>query len=864
MKKLISLILSLSMVFTCVSAVGAYTDVVENEFASEIVVLSDLGIIKGYEDGSFKPNAAITRAEVVAIINRMQGLEDAAKATSNVSLYDDVKATDWFAGDVNLATQMGIISGDGNGKFRPNDQVKYEEAVKMVVAALGYNQNYVLRRGGWPTGYLVIASENEISKGLSVAAGTPADRDVVAKLVFNALTAPSFSFKEYSTSGEAIYEVNKTKIVLEEKLQAYRVVGYVVNNGLNTADKDEVKFKITDEKVGKAMDDLAKDTVATFAIGDTAIADTLGCSLVVYLVENSEGDYEVISYIDNKNDFTVIDDDDDTLVTYADNKIGVYNEDVDTTTVYYDLATNPVFVVNGEIVGSWTPNGGVITLVDNNRDGKVEYVHNDIYTITMVDDVVDTINSKKIYTVDGYYDLTDYNKDNSKYTYSITLNGKPASVSDLKEDDVLAVAATKYNYTIQATRNIVEGVVSEYDSYDKVYVINGVAYKSSKTNNATLGIKDVNVGDEVAFYLDVFGNVAYVEKVSSASKNYGFVVSVGSDTSVGDVSYQVRMLDKNGDINVYEFADKVKHNRNTTDAKTVYEAVYGLNNNNADWVYKSGSVAALDIYADRIVAYKTNSANKIVELNFFDGATIKTTKYNAKTRTFIGGCSVDEDTVVFNLPVKDNASRDDFEILTIASLSHETTYDVAFLEVEDNVADIVVITNNSRSITQGSNLAIATKVMATQNAEYDDVQNITFLQNGITKTLTTTIDVPEIAVGDVFEYALNENGEIYAIATEFDITSDYKFDGGKEQYVYGVVYSKSANRVITIGDNKDAHAIPSDANFYLVDTTKTRNNITVSSYGEIREYSEYADMDKYTVFMKYYNDEIIDVIAYKY
>lgn len=864
MKKLISLILSLSMVFTAFSAVSAYTDTAENGYASEIAVLSDLGIIKGYEDGSFKPNNSITRAEVVAIINRMQGLEDAAKATSNVSIYSDVKTTDWFAGDVNLATQMGVISGDGDGTFRPNDQVKYEEAVKMVVAALGYNQDYVLRRGGWPTGYLVIATENEVSKGLSISAGTPASRGVVAKLVYNALTAPTFSFKEYSTSGEAVYEVNKSKIILEEKLQTYRVVGYVVDNGLNTADKDKVRFLVTDEKVGKNIDSLKKGESATFAVGNTNIVNTLGYSLIVYIVENDKGDYEVISYIDNKNDFTIIDDNNEVLVTYADGKIGVYDEKVDTTTVYYDLATNPVFVVNGEIVNSsWTPNGGVITLVDNNNDGKIDYVYNDIYSITMVDDVIDTTNAQKIYTVDGVIDLNDYNKDNSDKIYSITLNGKSATLADLKEDDILAVAATNRSYTILATREVVEGVVTEYDNYDKLYVIDGVAYESAVCVNANLGIKNVTVGDEVAFYLDAFGKVAFVDKISSAAKNYGFVVGAGTDSSVGDTSYQIKLLDKNNNVSVYEFADKVKYNRSQEEAATVYGTVY--NNGKANIIHIVNGFDATSNYADRIVTYKTNSASKIVELNSVTKYTVANdAKYNAKTRTFIGACSVDEDTVVFNLPVNSNASKDDFEILTINALSHETTYDVAFLDVEDNIAGVIVITNNENKLTQGSNLAIATKVMATQNADYDDVQNITFVQNGITKTLTTTVDVPTIEVGDVFEYAVNDNGEIYAVATTFVYDSAYDFDSNKkEQYVYGVVYSKSTNRVITIGDNRDAHAIPSNANIYLVDTNKIRNNVSVASYSEIREYNIYSD-ETYAVFMKYYRDEIIDVIIYKY
>ncbi len=867
MKKLISLILSVAVVLTSFTIVGAYSDVAETEYAPEIAVLSDLGIIKGYEDGSFKPDAAITRAEVVAIINRMQGLEDAAKATSNVSLYSDVKATDWFAGDVNLATQMGVISGDGNGKFRPNDQVKYEEAVKMVVAALGYNQDYVMRRGGWPTGYLVIATENEISKGLSVAAGTPAVRDVVAKLVFNALTAPTFSFKEYSTDGKAIYEVNKTKIVLEEKLQTYKIVGYVTDN----TNKDTVRFMITDEKVGKVVNGLEKGS-ATLAVGDTNIADTLGCSLVVYVVENVDGDFEVISYFDNRNEFTVIDDDDDTLVTYADNKIGVYNEDVDTTTVYYDLATNPVFVVNGEIVGSWTPNGGVITLVDNNRDGKVEYVHIEIYDITIIEDIVNTANSKKIYAEHKTIDLDKYDANNNKKTYSITLNGKPANLEELAEDDIIAVADTDSHCVIKATRNIVEGMITEYSKIDEIYVVDGVEYKESKYLLFDSKLDTMNIGDEVAFYLDIFGNIAYAEKISSAAKNYGFVVGAGKDVSVGDTAYQVKLLDKNGDVKVYDFADKVKYNGTKT-ADTVYDAVY--NGGAANTIYVDNALDAANAYANRIITYKTNSANKITELDFVinndnTNKTAMKTKYNAKTRTFIGGCAVDENTVVFNLPVKAGASKDNFEILTIASLSHEDEYEIAFLDIEDNVAGIVVITNNDNQFSKDSNWAIATKVMATQNSDYDNVQSVTFIQNGVTKTLITTVDVTtEIKAENVFEYALNEKGEINAVhildKTEYKSNYDLSDTSDKVQYVYGRVYSKSTNRVITIGDARDAHAIPKDANIYLVDLTKNKNRVANSSYSEIREYGVYENevYEDYAVFMKYYNDEIIDVVVYK-
>ena len=121
-----------------------------------------------------------------------------------------------------------------------------------------------------------------------------------------------------------------------------------------------------------------------------------------------------------------------------------------------------------------------------------------------------------------------------------------------------------------------------------------------------------------------------------------------------------------------------------------------------------------------------------------------------------------------------------------------------------------------------------------------------------------------------------------SLATVNNYGAAYALNGAKEQYVFGVVYAKTNSRVIAIGkDDKGTadptddvlgaatHAIAADANFVLVDLTKAKNNVTVSSYAEFREFkldagtgSVIVDND-YAVFMKYYNDEITDVVIYK-
>ena len=96
-----------------------------------------------------------------------------------------------------MATQQGVINGDPEGTFRPEDPVLYEEAVKMVVAALGYTP-VANQRGAYPTGYIVVASQENILKNVSGSTGNPAPRSMVAQMTFNALEVPIMAQTSFS------------------------------------------------------------------------------------------------------------------------------------------------------------------------------------------------------------------------------------------------------------------------------------------------------------------------------------------------------------------------------------------------------------------------------------------------------------------------------------------------------------------------------------------------------------------------------------------------------------------------------------------------------------------------------------------
>ena len=139
LKKTLAVVLTLAMVLSMGFSAFAYTDVAEGTKVSEAVdVLSNLNILTGFEDGTFKPEETVTRAQMAAIICRTLGYEDQAKSSMGSTVFNDVAADHWAAGYINVAQSLQIINGYGDGNFGPEDQVTYEQAVKMIVVALGY------------------------------------------------------------------------------------------------------------------------------------------------------------------------------------------------------------------------------------------------------------------------------------------------------------------------------------------------------------------------------------------------------------------------------------------------------------------------------------------------------------------------------------------------------------------------------------------------------------------------------------------------------------------------------------------------------------------------------------------------------
>lgn len=102
-----------------------------------ISAMQEKGYINGFPDGTFRPDATLTRAEFVTIINKMYMYYVEAE-----NIFTDVKSDDWFNHDVLAAVQAGYIKGMGDGRFAPNEAVTREQVCVMLNSILQLGDIY--------------------------------------------------------------------------------------------------------------------------------------------------------------------------------------------------------------------------------------------------------------------------------------------------------------------------------------------------------------------------------------------------------------------------------------------------------------------------------------------------------------------------------------------------------------------------------------------------------------------------------------------------------------------------------------------------------------------------------------------------
>ncbi|OKP93860.1 InlB B-repeat-containing protein, partial [Paenibacillus sp. P46E] len=114
-----------------------FKDVGSHWAKGAIEKLAEAGVISGYEDVTFKPDKTITREEMVVLLSRILNLNTLTKDTTKGN-FDDLKGS-YAANEIKAEAQAGIISGKGDGKFDTKSNATRAEALQIILNALKLN-----------------------------------------------------------------------------------------------------------------------------------------------------------------------------------------------------------------------------------------------------------------------------------------------------------------------------------------------------------------------------------------------------------------------------------------------------------------------------------------------------------------------------------------------------------------------------------------------------------------------------------------------------------------------------------------------------------------------------------------------------
>ena len=157
----------------------------ESECVEAVGRLHELGIVNGYDDGEYKPQRKVTRAEFSKIVVGMMDKHTEAKSTAPTSAFDDVNDVKWCIPYVNYLTGNGIIKGYADASFKPNNVITYAEAITILCRILGYKEEDI--GYSWPANYINQAEALELDKGMNYSANDAVTRSSMAIICDRAL-----------------------------------------------------------------------------------------------------------------------------------------------------------------------------------------------------------------------------------------------------------------------------------------------------------------------------------------------------------------------------------------------------------------------------------------------------------------------------------------------------------------------------------------------------------------------------------------------------------------------------------------------------------------------------------------------------
>ena len=889
MNKLIAIFVALAIMLGCLfcPALALETDTDNEEINKAIKLLAALDVLTDYNDRVFKADTLITRGESAAIIVRILAGNELATATESEG-FSDVP-NDWRTGYIALADRLGIMNGYDNNEYGIEEPVTYNQAVKMIVTALGYSY-FAQNSGGYPYGYITQAGKLGFTNGIKSSGEAELSRGDFIRMIYKSLT---INICEQESFGlDSRHTVRQGRNLLNEKLKVIKAYGVVYANHM-TSLFDPAKPTSSAENI--MIDE------EIFKIGETGSDKYLGYRVEYYYKENLQ-DEKVLLYVVPAVNVreTIISGDDISKSLTTKNELVFLKGDLERrlkissgANVLYNGKPEPLYTAQ-----DLAPETGNVKLIDNDDDGRYDTVMIESYETYMAESVSDITNrinfmypnGKKPDSLAGI-PLTD--DDTVLEVYN---NAGIIKYTGIKKYDVLSISRSrntsgkKYIKILLSTEQV-DGTLmaTSEDKYSDIYTVNNTEYRANKYY-AELISEAAALGRMYTYYIDIFGKIAFIDKSvirsDESSQKYGYFLGI-TEPDLDGVS-KVKLFDSTGEMKIIDTASKINFDHEGAGADSLpTERVYDrLTDAGGDPIFQlieygtnpNGHINEIK------TAFNINADLDNVDKNKF---TVSGSTYTPNLRFmdnihfglkyFIGA-----DTVVMIIPPDSDLENDKAFAIGGNLLKAQEYYAVLAYNLDELSVAGVIVVQASASASPGSmdNMYIVEKISDIADADGILRKRLYLNSNGGKLSYDVAealLDTPQkleefnkIGRGDAIQIVTNSRSEVSAFKLKFDVstwTADtdnsmddyYTINGGVIIVGTGTVKAADGNFVRFTLDNTNQDTVTG----YFISYTRyyhVKNNGGEVTVRTIRKTDLTAGMK--IMFFRFYHS-IREIVVYE-
>lgn len=882
-KRIISMLLAVAMIFS-MSAIVAYADdttttnqeaadaVLESAAASAIASLPNddvqyadaykfdyaLGIFEMLSDGYWQKEA-VTRGEFATIVAKMIKANTEGYPSYSYSPYSDISASHFAYPAVCYLSDIGILNGDGNSTFRPDDPILVNEATKMVMCAIGFKEACEVN-GGFPNGYTQFAVTQGIYNNLNFSYTSTMTAMQMSQMVRNALEAYIMEKVIYRADGTADAMLSDSKTLLTETYKIENIIGTVEGTYLSYVSGSEVGLD----------NEVVIDGVCYQYDTKTDLEQYIGYEVNLYYMEDVSGfrrPYIVYCEPRNgKNTETNIMAED--IVSISDTAIVYNDKNGNEKTINFSADTDvsyngkPFFDLNGgfsikegniKIISHSSPSKADVVLIQEQFDGLFDRYNKTTYQVVFQDNATQKLPELKFDTV---------------YRTKLTLDGQEIEPEDLLKNDAISYTVSKDGEYIRGyvSRNVIQG--------GEVSRVSTEQYPAGTYTLVRIGdtdyivspycAKDITAGLQSDFQITYDGRVIGAKSAGSNGGNYGYLIKFGTDGGAFNSTFRVRILEKNGQVSEYTSAPKV----NTNIGDEIEQLSASKIAENASY-FSDPQLVVYELDSNKQIRTLYKAVDYTKELGDPDDLDFGM-YYTGDTRYtngLIANCAVNDSTTIFRVPFVDRDRNEDYQVETKETLTNGS-YTANIYDIRNGVANVLVIQDKEPTKISDTNQVLIVDEFSTawdaeaqqrvlevsgwSKGEYISLKIDDDASQAESLTLKEEKGIKELVRGDVIQYNLGSNDYLYTYRVLFnydlrkgtdmyfeydqDRQSDYKISNDDLYTVFGQVqraYDYYLVETTNLSDKKYFRAYPTtNINLYIYDTEK--DEITIGEPFDIQ------------------------------